>query len=61
MGLELSTWLAIGRSLQVLGSLSASVMHGYMTVQVHAFSVGVSIEMVVLMLLVCCSPRMKKD
>ncbi len=52
MGWELSTWLALGRSFQLLGSLAAVCMHGYLTIKVFAGKLGLSEEMVVLEVLV---------
>ncbi|KAK4158368.1 hypothetical protein C8A00DRAFT_10838 [Chaetomidium leptoderma] len=53
MGWELSTWLALARSSQLLGSLAAAAMHGYLTVRVYTGDLGLSKEMVVLELLAC--------
>jgi hypothetical protein len=49
----LSTWLALARSFQLLGSLAATAMHGYLTIRVYNGRLGLSKEMVVLELLVC--------
>lgn len=53
MGWELSTWLALARSFQLLASLAATSMHGYLTVRVYSGRLGLSKEMVVLELFVC--------
>ena len=53
MAWELSTWLGFARSFQLLASLAATAMHGYLTVRVHNGRLGLSKEMVVLELLVC--------
>jgi hypothetical protein len=56
MGRGLSPWLATGRSLQLLGSLAASALHGYLMVEVHRARVEITKGMVMLQLLVC-SPK----
>ncbi|KAG7286621.1 hypothetical protein NEMBOFW57_008932 [Staphylotrichum longicolle] len=53
MGWELSTWLALARSFQLLASLAATSMHGYLTVRVYSGRLGLSKEMVVLELFAC--------
>ncbi|KAK4242756.1 hypothetical protein C8A03DRAFT_39921 [Achaetomium macrosporum] len=53
MGWELSTWLALGRSFQLLGFLAATSMHGYLTIRVYAGRLGLSNHMVALELLAC--------
>ena len=53
---ELSTWLALARAGQFLGSLLAVAMHGYLTVEVFNHKLGLSKEMVALELLVCSLP-----
>ncbi|KAK4119540.1 hypothetical protein N657DRAFT_658942 [Parathielavia appendiculata] len=53
MGWELSTWLALGRASQLLGSALAVGMHGYLTIKVFAAKLGLSKEMVALELLAC--------
>ncbi|AEO64286.1 uncharacterized protein THITE_2110271 [Thermothielavioides terrestris NRRL 8126] len=53
MGWELSTWLALARAFQLLGSLAATVMHGYLTIHVYVNRDGLSAHMVVLELLAC--------
>jgi hypothetical protein len=53
MGRGVSSWLAGGRSLQLLGSLAASAVHGYLMVEVHRARVEISKGMVMLQLLVC--------
>ena len=50
---RVSTWLGGGRSLQFLGSLAASAVHGYLMVEVHRARVKISKGMVMLQLLVC--------
>lgn len=52
MGWELSTWLALARSFQLLGSMAATTMHGYLTVRVYVERDGLSAHMVALELLV---------
>jgi hypothetical protein len=56
MGRGVSSWLAGGRSLQLLGSLAASAVHGYLMVEVHRARVEISKGMVMLQLMVC-SPK----
>ncbi|KAL1836933.1 hypothetical protein VTJ49DRAFT_4494 [Mycothermus thermophilus] len=53
MGWDLSTWLAMGRCVQLLGSLIATASHGYLTIQIHKGRLGLSKEMVVLEFLAC--------
>jgi hypothetical protein len=53
MGWDLSQWLALGRSVQLLGSLTAVASHGYLTVRVKDSKHGLSKEIMVLELMAC--------
>lgn len=52
MSWRLSAWLAFVRSAQLLGSMGAAGMHGYLTILVYKNRLGLSKHMVVLELLV---------
>ncbi|KAJ4293914.1 hypothetical protein N0V88_005428 [Collariella sp. IMI 366227] len=52
MSWQLSAWLAFARSAQLLGSMGAAGMHGYLTILVYKNRLGLSKHMVVLELLV---------
>ncbi len=56
MGWELSSWLALARSFQLMGSFGAVSLHGYLTIRVYTGKLGLTEPMVALELLVCLLP-----
>ncbi|KAK4100562.1 hypothetical protein N658DRAFT_98610 [Parathielavia hyrcaniae] len=50
---SLSTWLALGRASQLLGSALTVGMHGYLTIKVFAAKLGLSKEMIALEMMAC--------